>query len=960
LNISQAKFLMKTLLLFLLCFSWSLVVSAQDVLESNPTAIKWSQINTPHFRIIFPRDFDEQGQRIANTLEFIHAAEAKSLGSSPRRISVILQNQSAVSNGFVSILPRRSEFYAMPSQDYNFTGTNDWLELLASHEYRHIVQYQHALRGFNRALYYVFGATTFAGMSQVSAPDWFWEGDAVATETAFTRSGRGKIPNFSLVFKTNLLEGREFNYHKQYLRSYKHNIPDHYVLGYHMVSYLRKKTNDPDVWGKITARTWSVPFLPFAFSNALKKETGMHVTDLYREMVKELKSEWEADIHALKPTDFTALEVRRHGYTDYLYPQPLENGGVLVMKRGIGDIEQFVALNGHGERKVFTPGFINESGMLSVSGSVVVWNEYGYDPRWSVRNYSLIKGYDLKTKKEYVIGGKHARYGSASLSPDGKKIATVHTGTDYRTEVVILSFPEGQILHSFANSQNDFYSMPRWSDDGNTIVVLKTSKGGRSVVVLDPATDSQKDIIPPGDENIGHPVLVKNFLLYNSPATGIDNIFAIDLSTNTRYQVTSSKYGAYNPSVSRDGQSIYYNEQTRDGLGVATIPFDARQWRSLEAKVPSADMYAHLVEQEGNPDIFKNVPDKEFPVTDYSKLQGLLNPYSWGLFVDNDLSEANFGITSQDILSTTRIEAGYVFNIAERTSAFRAGVSYQGWYPIIDVSGTIAERSVTESFIDQDITFEWNEKTLQAGIRIPLVTTSSRFAGNISIGNSFGLTSVSDFSNSLGNEGRLPEYVGNGNLLFNDFNVDAYRLQKRSRRDINSKWGQRMSLQYLSTPYGGDFDGQLLAATGVLYFPGLFRHHSLWGYGAFQDTRMTDQENIYWFQNAIPIPRGHSVSRFQKFYSTSANYTLPVWYPDIALGPVLNIQRFRVNGFFDYGFGESTIEDLQQVYASVGIEGKVDINILRFLPQLDVGLRYSVGLEPSTTRFEVLIGTFNF
>jgi hypothetical protein len=93
----------------------------------------------------------------------------------------------------------------MPSQNYNFLGTNDWLNLLASHEYRHVVQYQHANRGFSRALYYLFGSNTLAAMAHIGAPQWFWEGDAVATETAFTHSGRGRIPNFNLVFKTNLM-----------------------------------------------------------------------------------------------------------------------------------------------------------------------------------------------------------------------------------------------------------------------------------------------------------------------------------------------------------------------------------------------------------------------------------------------------------------------------------------------------------------------------------------------------------------------------------------------------------------------------------------------------------------------------------------------------------------------------------------------------------------------------------
>jgi hypothetical protein len=88
---------------------------------------------------------------------------------------------------------------------------------------------------------------------------------------------------------------------------------------------------------------------------------------------------------------------------------------------------------------------------------------------------------------------------------------------------------------------------------------------------------------------------------------------------------------------------------------------------------------------------------------------------------------------------------------------------------------------------------------------------------------------------------------------------------------------------------------------------------------------------------------------------------MPVWYPDIALGPLLNIQRVRLNGFFDYGFGSSVFSTaFTQTYTSTGVEVKFDINVMRLLPQLDIGFRYSVGIQPSTTLFEVLIGTINF
>src|SRR5258706_10520599 len=175
--------------------------------ETNPPSLKWYQLNTPNFKVLYPEGFDVQAQRMANTLEQIRTPEASSMGAKPKKISIILQNQSSLSNAFVALAPRRSEFYTMPPQDYNFIGNNDWLTMLASHEYRHVVQFQRSLTGFNRLVYGVFGQQAMAGFSFIAAPQGFWEGDAVARETGFPHSGRGRIPKFNLVFRTNLLEG---------------------------------------------------------------------------------------------------------------------------------------------------------------------------------------------------------------------------------------------------------------------------------------------------------------------------------------------------------------------------------------------------------------------------------------------------------------------------------------------------------------------------------------------------------------------------------------------------------------------------------------------------------------------------------------------------------------------------------------------------------------------------------
>jgi hypothetical protein len=878
----------------------------------------------------------------------------------------------------------------MPPQDYNFSGTNDWLDQLAAHEYRHIVQYQRANSGFNRLLCYAFGPATLAAMASTSVPGWVWEGDAVATETAFTHSGRGRIPNFGLLLRTNLQEGRTFSYNKQYLRSYRHNISDHYVLGYHMISYLRKRTQDPDVWGKVMKRTAIAPFVPFAFSRSVKKIGGLTLPQLYQATAEDLKNTWAEELKDVPLTTFDRVTGRSSkAYTDYQYPQPLSNGDLVVLKSGIGDFAQYAILKDGKEQKSFIPGVMNDAGMLSASGNKVVWSEFGFDPRWQVKNYSLIKSYDVE-KKQYKVLTHKTRYSGAALSPDGSKIVTVESETSYKISVVVIGSETGTLIRKFENPENAFYAMARWSADGRKIVALKTLDNKRSVVAIDYESGNEAVLIDGSEENIGHPVLEGTYLFFNSPISGIDNIYAYDLERNVRLQVTSSKYGAYNPAVSADRKKIFYNDQSRDGLDVVSIPFEPASWKVFATRELPKHYHAYLAEQEARPGLFDSVPRQVFPASRYSKISGIFNPYSWGAYFNSSFTRADIGISSQDVLSTTVIKAGYQFDINERTGAWHAGVSYQGWYPIIDVDFKYANRSVDEGFIsyrkveDDDtvsvrerLTLDWKETTVEAGLRIPLVTTNSKYYSSVSFANYFGYTHVTDFKNSIDGGGRLlpsnfpqfflRDYVDNGSLIYNRFNVSGYRLLKQSRRDINSKFGQTIYVNWYATPYGGDFSANQFSVYSQVYFPGLFKHHSLWGYGAYQQTEIpqayADGKGLdnYLFNNQVPLPRGLSVARFQKFYSASVNYTLPLWYPDLAIGPLINIQRFRGNIFYDYGHGSSTFQStITRAYASVGGELRMDFNALRYLPQLNVGFRYSYGLKPTGTQFEFLIGLVNF
>ncbi|HCW07518.1 MAG TPA: hypothetical protein DGG95_09165, partial [Cytophagales bacterium] len=80
-----------------LLLSLPLLAQESSVFGTNPASIKWYQINTPNFRLLYPQGFEAQAQRMANTLESLHEPEAKSMLTKrnggmeklPRKISIV-------------------------------------------------------------------------------------------------------------------------------------------------------------------------------------------------------------------------------------------------------------------------------------------------------------------------------------------------------------------------------------------------------------------------------------------------------------------------------------------------------------------------------------------------------------------------------------------------------------------------------------------------------------------------------------------------------------------------------------------------------------------------------------------------------------------------------------------------------------------------------------------------------
>ena len=224
------------------------IVDAQD----HPS-IKWNQISTEHYDVIFPTEMSQEGLRVANTLEYVNNHISKTLVSKHKKIPIVLRNRSSIPNAFVSQAPWMSEWFNVPFPSKG-GGTNEWYRDLAIHEGRHVVQSNYMNTGTSKFLGYLFGESTQSFFSGLLLPSWYWEGDAVGIETALTYSGRGRIPHFDLLSRSLYLNGNKFNYNQALYGSYKIVYPNRYELGYFLTTHV--KTNyGMDSWKKIINKT---------------------------------------------------------------------------------------------------------------------------------------------------------------------------------------------------------------------------------------------------------------------------------------------------------------------------------------------------------------------------------------------------------------------------------------------------------------------------------------------------------------------------------------------------------------------------------------------------------------------------------------------------------------------------------------------------------------------------------
>lgn len=952
----------------------------------NPLRLKWKQIHTDKVQVIFPQGLERSGQRVANMVHYLWDNALESIGDKKQKVSILLQNQTTVSNGFVTVGPFRSEFLVTPPQ-FPFNGTSDFVDMLTIHEYRHIQQFSNSRKGITKLARNLLGSWTWGGFAGTALPRWYWEGDAVGIETALTKAGRGRLPDFDMDYRGLWLNKNLYKYEKAAAFSIKDFVPDHYRLGYYMTTYARKH-HGADIWNKVLDDAVRYRGVFYPFSRSLKKHTGLRTPELYRATIKELDSIWtkhyeKAEFTSSKQINKKPKEAPRNTFTSYRIPQYLPDGTLLVEKSNYSRIRTFYKMDSLGnEERVIAPGIYSRSqSSLSNAGYFFCWAERSFDARWGNLDFSIIKTYNMLTGKRNKVTSR-TRFFAPAIDPKGEKIVTLEATENLKYQLVILDARNGTEIKRLDNPENYYYSFPRWTADGAHIVTLSQKGDYNWIEKINVDTQEAQRLTEPTSQQLSYPWPHEDYVYFMAAYTGTNNIFAVKPGDKTLYQVTSVPLGAFHPTVSPDGKKLAFSEFNGQGFDLKEMPLDPGNWKSYSvAPESSIQFFETLVEQEGG-SITEKVPNEKFEIKKYNRWRGIINPHS----VLGSFFFPNIGarLLSDNIFSTLSAEAFINYNINERASTYGLTFSYAELFPIINLGYIRSNRSRTlfDSFQGSDstvaVTFtdgDWVENDFFAGLSLPLRLTGHNFISNLRLSATYHYLDVNVQSqiNDPGN-GRLDLLVPEdtqpsdfSNLFtipLSDDQLHAIDLDLRftnqkaaALQNINPRFAQAIRLRYRKTLGAGINSGEVFSYSGDFFFPGLSRNHSFFLNTAYQKENYTDR---YKFRNTFFYSRGYGSIASDNVYKIGLNYTLPLLYPDLALGPLVFVKRIKANFFYDFTRGDiSSWEPLAartRDIRSAGMELTFDLRVVRLL-EINTGIRYSYRLDDESARhqFDFLI-----
>lgn len=559
--------------LLALVLLWTANASGATLLDP---ALRFQVLATAHFTIYYHQGEAAQARRLARIAEDVWTRMPAQLGlTPPAHTHVLLVDQTDLANGWATPLPYDTILVtaAAPAGADQLGRVRDWLELVFTHEFTHIVHLDRSA-GWTRPFRTVFGRIPIA-FPNLFLPVWQIEGIAAWQESVVTGEGRLHAGDFRAVereaARARALE--PLDRINGGLTDWPTGVaPYAYGLGFHQ--YLADRFGSASL-GRLAAETSRD--LPYFGSLAFKRVYGRALGDLWRDYRRRLEDAYPPPAGGAEPQQLT-----HDGFT-VTGPRFARScrGCDVEIVYSVRNPDGFPEL-----RAVGRDGVRPRALATRYLGSTVGVGEgrLVFDQQELRRNVALVSdlySYDWSTSQVRALT-RDQRLEDPDLSPDGGSIVCVRESRGRRDLVLVrLNRPDsaGRVAEvvTLASEAETQFDAPRFSPDGRLVAAARQRLGALSeVVVLDAVTGATQMVAGAASARIVTPTWAPDGQRVIAAADYGESpfdLFEYPIDGSAPRRLTATTGGATWPDVSPDGRSIVFVGYTTAGYDLFSIPY---------------------------------------------------------------------------------------------------------------------------------------------------------------------------------------------------------------------------------------------------------------------------------------------------------------------------------------------------------------------------------------------------
>lgn len=530
---------------------WAMVVLLIGVFSAaGPVKAAWRTLETENFYIHYDDSLTSLAREIALEAEKVHDVVVTVLQHRPAQKTHIVLHVTGAFNAYASTLlyPTIGIQVAFPTQSEAYIGGFTYdipnlLRLVLLHEYVHIVHLEMRPEVAEQMMR-IFGRLPYLTSPIALAAPFYVEGFAVLFETELT-AGRGESSYYRMFLRTAVRDEAvpELD---QVMARYNlrgwHPTGNVYLYGYSFLRWLRDGYGD-DVFAVINRE---VALRPDALGHAVEEATELPFDQQWWRWRRDIFLRYVDELEAIRKEPVSPVHVLETVGVLALMPEPSPDGRTVAFLAG-GDVAWALRLidreSGREQHVANVSGLASGRLAWHPGGGHVVVARMGDAPS-SVTHLVEV---DVATGRVRELRGTEHGH-SPAYAPDGRLLAFIRRN-GWQTELHVLDRTDGSVRR--LDLPEGVYPVDlAWSPAGDALAVAYWRQGvGGGLALYDVGTGNWRELAsgytfggvswsPDG-----------RHLLFHSDATGVFNLYRLDLASARSERMTNTETGLFHPRL---------------------------------------------------------------------------------------------------------------------------------------------------------------------------------------------------------------------------------------------------------------------------------------------------------------------------------------------------------------------------------------------------------------------------